>query len=110
MDLDIDKVVKSAIEGYVKGRNWPDEWESHGPPGGPWVHDDPSQLYNDIWRFGWRKGHECKLAGKDIGVVNLANLLAFHYAHELEFFFGRRVIEECPGCGRDGVFDCRDEY
>ena len=63
-------------EGYERGLNWPDKWESHGKPGGPWIKSDyvPWSEGNPGWRYnkkslqenrdwcrGWEDGHNEKI-------------------------------------------------
>lgn len=59
-------------EGYKEGLNWPDAWETHGEPGGPWIpgvgRTETSRLNheqalrdNHDWVRGWKDGHAKKL-------------------------------------------------
>lgn len=71
---DEELTVAVFMDGYNTGLTWPDKWESHGRPGGPWVcgptRPDPtpeqleryrfSRLMNETWRRGWRWGHAAK--------------------------------------------------
>lgn len=101
----LDDAVKNVVEGYNKGLNWPEEWENHGPPGGPWARDARGELLSDLWRFGWRAGHQDKLNKRKRGASVLAQQMAYHYATEFEFFLQRRMKEDCPGCGHEHTFE-----
>lgn len=86
----VDKIA-SFNDGFNVGFTWPDAWEAHGKPGGPWVfswrscgpgckagcdrqttprftcresHDYArlSQEKNRLWRLGWELGHAKKHA------------------------------------------------
>ena len=76
-------IIKTAKESYVEGFEsgflWPDAWEDHGKPGGPWVYsgqsNDPanitwhkaSKAANQAWCKGWEDGHKSKLLAKKHG-------------------------------------------
>lgn len=67
-------------EGFDRGLNWPDKWESHGEPGGPFrgcsrfeALRKANLAYCDAWLRGWREGHEKKLALQANGSVILPN-------------------------------------
>lgn len=63
-------------QGFTTGYYWPDKWEEHGNPGGPWVYTDicrtpkfprwakRSRVINEQWRLGWEDGHKKKLKEK----------------------------------------------
>lgn len=57
------KIDEGFLEGYKNGLTWPDAWEKHGNPGGPWVSagDLVSSKVNSAWKRGWRLGHAHKL-------------------------------------------------
>lgn len=101
MTPDIDKVIENVIAGYKRGAEWDREW----PPGGPWVYDEVTALYNDLWRFGWRTAMQDRKNDYKRPMAELARLLVHHYAFELESYLGRRTAECCPGCGKEYVFD-----
>ena len=70
-------------DGYTCGLTWPDKWETHGKPGGPYMYtyDGPryghilgtlsdlerkelaarTKMENGLWRDGWEEGHNRKL-------------------------------------------------
>lgn len=50
--------------GYKSGLEWPDIWETHGEPGGPFVLNEQTRAENKAWREAWRKGHDEKLRTK----------------------------------------------
>lgn len=59
------KVHAAYVEGYDRGLNWPDAWEGHPEPGGPWFGGREFEQLRDenkAWREGWREGHADKLA------------------------------------------------
>jgi hypothetical protein len=72
------QIEDAFMEGFRSGLFWPDQWETHGKPGGPFVCDDQSRKENDAWRKGWEYGHHCKLNGKK------PNLLSDPYLHMRE--------------------------
>lgn len=66
---------KKYDEGYETGLNWPDIWENHGKPGGPyissnyiqgqgWRYNQKSREENQDWCRGWEDGHKEKLKTK----------------------------------------------
>lgn len=72
-------VDDAYADGYKRGLEWPDAWETHGKPGGPWVYSALdsgdaveyarrqaeaalSRRTNEAWRGGWARGHGLKLA------------------------------------------------
>lgn len=74
-DEDVNPSVSAALfnynQGYERGLSWPDAWESHGKPGGPWVYSGrnaeesaKSRFENRVWRAGWEDGHKVKLNGR----------------------------------------------
>ena len=67
--LDEQLIGAARKEGFENGLTWPDIWESHGTPGGPFVCGDfhtyahaQSAAENKAWREGWAVGHAEKLA------------------------------------------------
>lgn len=73
---------ESYQAGFKCGLEWPDAWEAHGQPGGPWVHTgrkgvgDPyaehawaTRRNNVAWRKGWDEGHVKKLASRSSEVA-----------------------------------------
>ncbi len=60
----------SYLDGYKTGLEWPDKWDKHAPPGGPWVYTAKawetgqkylnkakiSRMENEFWRKGWVAG------------------------------------------------------
>lgn len=59
---------EAYAEGFQQGLNWPDRWESHGKPGGPWVYRGGNSQWrkhdeeiNKAWCIGWAEGHAEKL-------------------------------------------------
>lgn len=66
------KVAEKWNEGYQIGLTWPDIWDKHPEPGGPFIDGrsrndgirEQSVAENKAWREGWRKGHADKLSSK----------------------------------------------
>lgn len=58
-------IKQKWVEGYECGLSWPDAWDGHPEPGGPFVshtkYASQSAAENRAWREGWRKGHFEKL-------------------------------------------------
>lgn len=67
--LDQIAIDQTYMTGYQRGLSWPDAWDSHAAPGGPFVYNDfrhplesaQSRAENDAWCRGWRQGHVDKL-------------------------------------------------
>ena len=68
--LDEKKIAENYDQGYQEGLAWPDAWENHGDPGGPYIYrgqNTPAMAAqtlaeNKAWREGWKKGHEIKIS------------------------------------------------
>jgi hypothetical protein len=68
--LDEKKIAEKWDEGYKCGITWPDAWETHGTPGGPFVcramsnkaMHEQDLAENKAWREGWAKGHYVKVS------------------------------------------------
>ncbi len=69
--MDQAKIDEQYRTGFKMGLGWPDAWESHGKPGGPFVsrgRDNQQDLAeNKAWLDGWAKGHADKIS---VGLVN----------------------------------------
>ncbi len=78
----IPTAEESYDSGYRTGIFWPDEWESHGKPGGPSVYsggyqpDERSKTWAqaskeayEAWHRGYRNGHEAKRFLKQNGIT-----------------------------------------
>ena len=75
------EILEAFEEGYQNGYWWPDQWQNHGRPGGPFIracgkrgffrHDEKtcemcenaaiSSLSNLAWRTGWGIGNKKKI-------------------------------------------------
>jgi hypothetical protein len=70
-------IDRAYVAGYARGLSWPDAWEVHAEPGGPWVNvaiysgnptidaereaaAELSRKENEAWRKGWAFGHHVK--------------------------------------------------
>lgn len=60
------EIQESYMDGFVRGLYWPDQWETHGKPGGPAAFDDQEYKKRDAWLKGWEYGHHCKLNKKTV--------------------------------------------
>jgi hypothetical protein len=70
--LDEKKIAEKWDDGYRNGINWPDAWETHAEPGGPYIYGtghnsnkalhEQSKAENAAWREGWKKGHYVKIS------------------------------------------------
>jgi ribosome modulation factor len=71
--LDTNAIEQVRQDGYQSGLNWPDTWEDHPKPGGPWVNGGrytekerqmaaQSSAERQAWLEAWERGHADKLA------------------------------------------------
>lgn len=60
------KMEDAYMDGFRSGLFWPDQWETHGQPGGPAIFNKEDAKKNAAWRAGWAYGHHCKLTGKKV--------------------------------------------
>jgi len=72
---------ESYDKGFESGLLWPDAWENHGKPGGPYVYTadcwaprthhiwaQASRAAHQAWMKGWEDGHRSKTHVRKCGV------------------------------------------
>jgi hypothetical protein len=90
--VDEHKVQGEFNCGLMTGLNWPDAWESHGKPGGPWVPSigystDPKWIATcqqaaaerKAWLAGWEEGHNEKIVTNRVNPMRDPEANARHH-------------------------------